>query len=162
MYVQVIDTVFPNAGESLLAAYDRWRSWADNKVVCNFGLSVVVSAWSDRAKEEMSQLAKDKGINSFVFHMANKAQGYMVRDDALFQAFNHCKQIGALARVHAENGDVVHEVNSDCRRFNSIRHRLLSAASTANVVSRHYRSGRSFASQTRRCRFQSFQSFSLQ
>jgi dihydroorotase-like cyclic amidohydrolase len=108
--LQIIDTVFPNASESLLAAYDRWRSWADNKITCNYGLSVVVGAWSDRAKDEMVQLTKEKGVNSFVFHMGNKAQGYMLRDDALFQAFGHCKQIGALARVHAENGDVVQEV----------------------------------------------------
>ncbi len=36
---------------------------------------------------------------------------FMLGDDQMYQAFQHCRRIGALARVHAENGDVIAEVS---------------------------------------------------
>ena len=57
----------------------------------------------------MSELATEHGINSFKMFMAFKDQ-YQLSDAELLKAFNHCKQIGAVAQVHAENGDVIKEV----------------------------------------------------
>ena len=34
---------------------------------------------------------------------------YMLRDSELYQVFHACKDIGAIARVHAENGELVAE-----------------------------------------------------
>lgn len=52
---------------------------------------------------------REKGVNSFQMYMAYK-DVYMLRDSELFQALQHCKDIGAIARVHAENGELVAEV----------------------------------------------------
>uniref|UniRef100_A0A8C7EJ09 Dihydropyrimidinase n=1 Tax=Neovison vison TaxID=452646 RepID=A0A8C7EJ09_NEOVI len=59
-------------------------------------------------KEEMKILAQDKGVNSFKMFMAYKDL-YMVRDEELYAAFSQCKEIGAIAQVHAENGDLIAE-----------------------------------------------------
>lgn len=48
------------------------------------------------------------GINSFKFFMAYKGS-LMIRDDLLLEGFKKCKSLGALAMVHAENGDAVFE-----------------------------------------------------
>lgn len=48
------------------------------------------------------------GINSFKFFLAYK-NVFMVRDGEFFQGLKQCAKIGALARVHAENGDVIAE-----------------------------------------------------
>jgi hypothetical protein len=48
------------------------------------------------------------GINSFKFFMAYKGS-LMVTDDLLLQGLRKCKSLGALAMVHAENGDAVAE-----------------------------------------------------
>ena len=32
---------------------------------------------------------------------------FMLRDDEIYQVFKRCKELGALAQVHAENGDVI-------------------------------------------------------
>jgi dihydropyrimidinase len=48
------------------------------------------------------------GINSFKFFMAYKGS-LMVTDDLLLQGLQKCKSLGALAMVHAENGDAVAE-----------------------------------------------------
>jgi dihydropyrimidinase-like 5 len=58
----------------------------------------------------MESLVRDKGINSFQMFMAYKDL-FMLRDSELFQALQNCKDIGAVARVHAENGELVAEVS---------------------------------------------------
>ena len=54
----------------------------------------------------MTILARDHGVNSFKFFMAYKDM-YMLRDPELIEAFTLCKNLGAIAMVHAENGDLV-------------------------------------------------------
>ncbi|XP_042318914.1 dihydropyrimidinase isoform X2 [Sceloporus undulatus] len=61
-----------------------------------------------KVKEEMKTLAQEKGVNSFKMFMAYKDL-YMVGDLELYAAFSQCKQIGAIAQVHAENGDLIAE-----------------------------------------------------
>lgn len=99
----------PSRGESLIDAYNKWRQWADEKVCCDYGLHVAVPGWNDKIMQEMGQLVKEKGVNSFKFFMAYK-DVMMVTDAELFHGMKECKAIGALAQVHAENGDVIAEV----------------------------------------------------
>lgn len=37
----------------------------------------------------------------------------MVRDEEFFAAAKHCAKIGAFARVHAENGPIIKELQKD-------------------------------------------------
>lgn len=104
----IMDFAVPRKGCSLIEAYDMWRSWADPKVCCDYSLHVAVTWWSKKVKEEMAVLARDKGVNSFKMFMAYKDL-YMVNDLELYQAFSCCKEIGAIAQVHAENGDLIAE-----------------------------------------------------
>lgn len=48
------------------------------------------------------------GINSFKFFLAYKGS-FMVNDELLMEGLKKCKSLGALAMVHAENGDAVFE-----------------------------------------------------
>ncbi|KAL1767784.1 dihydropyrimidinase [Sigmodon hispidus] len=56
----------------------------------------------------MKTLVQDKGVNSFKMFMAYKGL-YMVQDEQLYAAFSQCKELGAIAQVHAENGDLIAE-----------------------------------------------------
>ncbi|XP_046619837.1 dihydropyrimidinase isoform X2 [Neodiprion virginianus] len=104
----IIDFAIPKQGESLLEAYDRYRATADEKVCCDYGLHIGVTSWNSKVKEEMAILARDHGINSFKVFMAYK-DTFMLRDPELIEVFAACKDIGAVAQVHAENGDLIAE-----------------------------------------------------
>ncbi|XP_040441518.1 dihydropyrimidinase [Falco naumanni] len=102
----IIDFAIPQKGCSLIEAFDTWRSWADPKVCCDYALHVAVTWWSNKVKEEMKSLVQNKGVNSFKMFMAYKDL-YMVNDEELFAAFSCCKELGAVAQVHAENGELI-------------------------------------------------------
>uniref|UniRef100_A0AAR2JVT3 Amidohydrolase-related domain-containing protein n=1 Tax=Pygocentrus nattereri TaxID=42514 RepID=A0AAR2JVT3_PYGNA len=104
----ILDFVIPQKGASLLKAYERWRSTADPKVCCDYSLHVAVTWWDDTVKKEMEMLVRERGVNSFKMFMAYK-DVFMLRDHELYAAFSHCKEIGAIAQVHAENGDLIAE-----------------------------------------------------
>lgn len=136
----ILDFVMTQKGQSLLEAYDLWRKTADPKVCCDYSLHVAVTWWSDKVnqgfqrdsnssfcffffldspflfylfllqvKEEMQTLAQERGVNSFKMFMAYKGV-FMLRDDELYAVFSRCKEVGAIAQVHAENGDLIAEV----------------------------------------------------
>ncbi|XP_063055024.1 dihydropyrimidinase [Engraulis encrasicolus] len=104
----ILDFVIPQKGASLLEAYEKWRATADAKVCCDYSLHVAVTWWAEAVKKEMETLVREKGINSFKMFMAYKGV-FMLQDDELYSAFSQCKDIGAIAQVHAENGDLIAE-----------------------------------------------------
>uniref|UniRef100_A0A8C2SNN2 Dihydropyrimidinase n=2 Tax=Coturnix japonica TaxID=93934 RepID=A0A8C2SNN2_COTJA len=102
----IIDFAIPQKGCSLIEAFDTWKSWADPKVCCDYALHVAVTWWSDEVKEEMKTLVDVKGVNSFKMFMAYKDL-YMLSDEELYSAFSYCKELGTIAQVHAENGELI-------------------------------------------------------
>ncbi|XP_034936210.1 dihydropyrimidinase isoform X2 [Chelonus insularis] len=102
----IMDFVIPRKGESILEAYERYRATADEKVCCDYALHVAITSWSPKVKEEMMILAQDHGVNSFKMFMAYKDL-FMLRDPELIEVFTFCKELGAVAMIHAENGDII-------------------------------------------------------
>lgn len=58
----------------------------------------------------MATLTKTCGVGSFKMFMAYQ-DIFMLRDPELIETFKACKELGALAMVHAENGDIIAEVS---------------------------------------------------
>ena len=83
----IIDFVIPAKGESLIAAYNKWRGWADAKVCCDYSLHMAITSWNDKVEEEMALVAsQDVGINSFKVFMAYK-DVFMLRDNEIIECF---------------------------------------------------------------------------
>ncbi|KAI5075203.1 hypothetical protein GOP47_0009279 [Adiantum capillus-veneris] len=101
-----IDFALPSDGD-LLAGYKQYQEKA-SKACMDYGFHMAVTKWNDRVASDMEMLVKDEGINSFKFFMAYKG-ALMVTDEELLQGLKKCKELGALAQVHAENGDAVVE-----------------------------------------------------
>ncbi|WKY04315.1 hypothetical protein Q1695_005373 [Nippostrongylus brasiliensis] len=105
----IIDFVIPTKESTPKAAYKQWRDWADPKVCCDYALSMAITSWSPAIEKEMEDIVKPEyGINSFKFFLAYSGV-FMVRDEEFYQGMLTCSRIGALARVHAENGSVIAE-----------------------------------------------------
>ncbi len=105
----VIDFALPSPGQGLLDALKMW----DNKVSrahCDYSYHMAVTWWSQQVFDEMPAVVK-RGITSFKHFLAYKG-ALMVNDDELFSSFRRLRELGAIAMVHAENGDVVAELSA--------------------------------------------------
>uniref|UniRef100_A0A3Q4M8A9 Dihydropyrimidinase like 5b n=1 Tax=Neolamprologus brichardi TaxID=32507 RepID=A0A3Q4M8A9_NEOBR len=104
----VMGLVLPEQHCSLLDAYEKCRALADAKACCDYALHVGLTWWGPKVRNEMETLVREHGVNSFQVFMAYKDM-MMLRDSELYQTLQTCKDIGAIARVHAENGELVAE-----------------------------------------------------
>lgn len=107
----IIDFVIPAPQTSLLSAYDQWREWAE-KSCADYSFHVAVTWWSEKVKEDMGILAREKGVNSFKHFMAYK-NAIMVPDENLVLSFARCLELGAIPTVHAENGELVYHLQQE-------------------------------------------------
>ncbi len=101
----LVDFVIPQKNENLVTAFERWRSWADPKVHCDYALHCAVPSWTSDTFSQMQELVS-LGVTTFKAFMAYKGS-LMLTDDSLFKFFEACRKLGALAMVHCENGELI-------------------------------------------------------
>jgi dihydropyrimidinase len=79
---------------------------------CDYSYHMAITWWGEQVWTDMEASVK-AGITSFKHFMAYKG-ALMVNDDELFASFRRVGDLGGLALVHAENGDVVAELTASC------------------------------------------------
>ncbi|XP_065618771.1 dihydropyrimidinase isoform X1 [Quercus suber] len=101
-----IDFVIPVSG-SLTAGFEAYEKKA-KKSCMDYGFHMAITKWDEVVSKEVEIMVKEKGINSFKFFLAYKG-ALMIKDELFLEGLKKCKSLGALAMVHAENGDAVYE-----------------------------------------------------
>lgn len=104
----IIDFVIPAPQQSLMEAFNQWREWAD-KSVSDYAFHVAVTWWDESVAADMETLVKEHGVTSFKHFMAYKG-AIMADDEILVNSFSKAWELGALPTVHAENGELVYQL----------------------------------------------------
>jgi len=107
----IIDFVIPKPGQRLLEAYNQWREWAE-KSASDYMFHVAITWWDESVHEDMKTLVDEHGVNSFKHFMAYK-NAIMADDETLVKSFRRCMELGAMPTVHAENGELVHQLQQE-------------------------------------------------
>ncbi len=107
----IIDFVIPNPRQPLMAAFKEWRGWAE-KAASDYAFHVAVTWWDESVHRDMGLLANEHGVQSFKHFMAYK-NAIMCDDEILVNSFRRALELGALPTVHAENGELVFQLQKE-------------------------------------------------
>lgn len=107
----LIDFVIPAKGQRLMDAWRQWNEWAQ-KSTGDYGFHVAVTWWDEQVPNEMRELATQRGVNSFKHFMAYKG-AIMADDEILVNSFKIVREVGAMATIHAENGELVAHLQNE-------------------------------------------------
>lgn len=110
----IMDFVIPDPKQSLLEAFHTWRGWA-RKAAADYTFHVAVTWWDESVHREMGTLVREHGVNSFKHFMAYK-NAIMADDETLVKSFSRALELGAIPTVHAENGELVFQLQQDLLR----------------------------------------------
>ncbi|MEO1550978.1 MAG: dihydropyrimidinase [Pseudomonadota bacterium] len=104
----IVDFCLPGEDGSIVSAINEWHRKSAPQIASDVGYHMAITGWNETIFAEM-QTAVEMGVNSFKHFMAYKG-ALMVEDDEMFASFTRCKELGALPLVHAENGDIIQEL----------------------------------------------------
>jgi dihydropyrimidinase len=105
----VVDFILPGQGQGLMDAAKAWHN-KSTRANCDYSYHMAVTWWGQQVFDDMADSVK-AGITSFKHFMAYKG-ALMVNDDEMFSSFRRVGDLGGVALVHAENGDVVAELTA--------------------------------------------------
>ncbi|PZQ95683.1 MAG: dihydropyrimidinase [Cereibacter sphaeroides] len=105
----VVDFILPGQGQGLMDAAKTWHN-KSGRAACDYSYHMAITWWGQDVWDGMEESVK-AGITSFKHFMAYKG-ALMVNDDEMYASFRRVGELGGVALVHAENGDVVAELQA--------------------------------------------------
>jgi len=106
----VVDFALPGPGQGLHDALGMWHN-KSTRASCDYSYHMAVTWWGEQVFNEMATVVEKEGITTFKHFMAYKG-ALMVNDDEMYASFQRLAELGGIALVHAENGDVVAELSA--------------------------------------------------
>jgi dihydropyrimidinase len=104
----IVDFAIQSKGSTLMNGLTTWQNRAAGNSAVDYGFHLAVTDANQGTIEEIQTLVEN-GVTSFKLFMAYKGE-IMVDDTALYKVLKEAKNQGALTLVHAENGDIVYEL----------------------------------------------------
>ncbi|UPH70344.1 dihydropyrimidinase [Abyssibius alkaniclasticus] len=106
----VVDFALPGQGQGLHDALAMWHN-KSGRANCDYSYHMAITWWGEKVFDDMKSIIEQEGITTFKHFLAYKG-ALMVNDDELFASFRRLGELGGIAMVHAENGDVVAELSA--------------------------------------------------
>jgi dihydropyrimidinase len=107
----VVDFCLPGEDGSIKNAINEWHRKSAPQICSDVGYHMAITGWDENVFNEMEDAVK-MGVNSFKHFMAYKG-ALMIEDDEMCASFKRCCELGALPMVHAENGNLVADLQAD-------------------------------------------------
>lgn len=104
----VVDFDLQQAGETLLDAIERKKSWADGKTVVDYSLHPAIMDARPEVIAEIKNAVLDYGTPSFKIFMV---YDFRVDDATMIKLLEETKKYGGLVQVHAENVYIIDHMN---------------------------------------------------
>ncbi|MBX5473436.1 MAG: dihydropyrimidinase [Thermoleophilia bacterium] len=101
-----VDFCIQGRGQTFAQALETWHAKANGKTLIDYGFHIAVTDLREGGSLEELATLPDQGVTSYKLFMAYKG-ALMVDDETLFRAMEVAARSGALAMVHAENGDAI-------------------------------------------------------
>ncbi|MEL7174873.1 MAG: dihydropyrimidinase, partial [Pseudomonadota bacterium] len=105
-----VDFALPAPEQGLHDALQMWHN-KSTRAACDYSYHMAVTWWGEQVFNEMATVIEKEGITTFKHFMAYKG-ALMVNDDEMYASFQRLAELGGIAMVHAENGDVVAELQA--------------------------------------------------
>ena len=136
----VVDYAEPAPGLSLAQALEDWKAKAAPRAVIDYGFHLAMSEVNEVLLSEIPAMA-EAGVTSFRISLDGPSER-RVGDAAMLEFLQRVTAAGALACVHAENGDVIEllcqrmaaEGKTSARHLNTIRPPELEAEAVGRAI----------------------------
>ncbi len=135
----IVDFVDPKPEQTMLEAFDDYRRKAEEKVVIDYGLHMMLKAQSLGELDEIPELVR-KGVPSFKVYTAYRKRGLMLEDPDILRVMKEVGRAGGLVAVHAESDATIERLiqeNVSAGNTGAVYHALSRpAAAEAEAISR--------------------------
>ncbi len=101
----VVDYAEQAPGSTLIQTLEEWKTKASTRAVIDYGFHIAISEVNDSVLSQIPDLI-EMGVTSFKISLDGAGER-RIGDAALLEFLQRTAAAGALACVHAENGDVI-------------------------------------------------------
>ncbi len=101
----VVDYAEQAPGATLVQTLEEWKAKASPRAVIDYGFHIALSEVNDSVLSQIPELVEG-GITSFKISLDNAGER-RISDASVLEFLQRATAAGALACVHAENGDVI-------------------------------------------------------
>jgi dihydropyrimidinase len=136
----VVDSSEQAPGTNLMQALEDWKSKAGPRAVVDYGFHLTLSEVNDGTLSQLPSMV-DAGVTSFKISLDAEAER-RIGDAAVLEFIQRVNSAGAVACIHAENGEVIEllgrrmaaEGKTSVKHLNTIRPPELEGEATGRAI----------------------------
>lgn len=102
----IIEMICPGPDDEPIAAYEEWKTLAQNGACCDWSFHLAVVRFDELAEQQVRDLVENHGVRSFKIFLAYKG-ALDISDQNLFRLMQLAKELDIVITAHCENAEAV-------------------------------------------------------